>query len=143
MEQSILKSVKKMVNLHESDDSFDLDVLMHINTVFSTLHQLGVGPSEGFMIEDAEAKWEDFLPSKDNRLNMVRSYIGFRVRLMFDPPATSFAIDSMQKQVDELTWRLNVAVDPGDDFVIPDRETREEYYNPFMADVDSVVVEPL
>lgn len=107
MAQSILVSTKKMVGLAESDPSFDIDVMMHINTVLSVLTQVGIGPEEGFMIEGSDETWDAFVGA-DKRLNLVKTYVSLRVRLLFDPPATSFVIQSMEKQIAELEWRLNV-----------------------------------
>jgi len=106
-EQSILKSVKKVLNIHSEDDAFDPDVIMHINSVFFTLNQLGIGLSTGFSIEGSEEKWSDFVQSQD-LLNGVKTYVYLRVRLLFDPPTTSFAQEAIQKQITELEWRLNV-----------------------------------
>jgi len=104
--QSILTSVKKTVNLTEADDSFDLDIIMHINSTFSTLNQLGVGPDDGFEIEDSTETWDAFLGT-DKRYNFVKSYVYLRVRLLFDPPQSSFLGDSVQKQIDEYVVRIN------------------------------------
>lgn len=118
MAQSIFTSVKKVVGLSESDTSFDDDILMHINSVFSTLNQLGIGPETGFEIEDSIPTWDAFIGT-DLRLNFVKTYVYLRVRLVFDPPATSFAIDSMNKQIEELEWRINVLRE-GDSWTDPD-----------------------
>lgn len=107
MEESILNSVKKVLGIEPEYDAFDLDVMMHVNSVFTTLAQLGIGPVNGFMIEDAEPKWTDFL-GEDLNLNSVKTYVYLRVRLAFDPPATSFHIAAIEKQIDEIAWRLNV-----------------------------------
>lgn len=107
---SILINTKKVLGIEETYDAFDADVIMHINTAFSTLHQLGIGPSHGFAIEDEEATWSSFLGS-DVRLNLVKSYIFVRVRLLFDPPGTSYLIDSLKKQAEEMEWRLTVLQD--------------------------------
>lgn len=107
MPQSILTSTKKTLGLAEADTSFDVDIVMHINTVLSTLNQLGIGPAEGFMIEDAADTWDAFI-GNDLRLNPVKTYTYLRVRLLFDPPGTSYAFDSMKEQIRELEWRLNV-----------------------------------
>lgn len=104
---SILDSTKKALGIGSDYDVFDADILMHINSVFSTLHQLGIGPDEGFQIEDDETTWDEFLQN-DLPLNSVRSYMFLRVKLLFDPPGTSFAVQSMKEQVQELEWRLNV-----------------------------------
>jgi hypothetical protein len=107
---SILTSVKKVLGLAEDYEIYDLDIAMHINTALSTLTQLGIGPEDGFAIEDKTDTWDDFLQGVGSRarLNGVKTYVCLRVRLVFDPPATSFAIDSFQKQIQELEWRLNV-----------------------------------
>jgi len=110
MSNSILTSTKKILGINEDYTVFDLDIMTHINSVFSTLHQLGVGPVEGFMIEDDIVEWDDFTLGSLN-LNAVKTYVYLRVRMLFDPPATSFAINSMEEQIRELEWRLNVAVD--------------------------------
>lgn len=107
MTTSILTSIKKILGIGETDTSFDTDVIIHINSVFSTLNQLGLGPEEGFMIEDATATWDAFLGS-DPRLSAVKTYVYLRVRLLFDPPSTSYLIEAMQSQSKELEWRLNV-----------------------------------
>ena len=107
MEASILKSVKKVLMVPDDYTAFDGDILMHINSVFSTLNQLGVGPPEGFMIEGDTEEWDTFLLD-DMRLNNVKTYMYLRVRLLFDPPATGFLRDSMEKQIEQLEWRINV-----------------------------------
>lgn len=108
MSDSILNSTKKVLGITEDYTAFDPDILMHINGVFSTLHQLGIGPQDGFMIEDALAAWSDFLED-DPRFNSVKTYVYLRVRLAFDPPGTSYLIESLRKQAVELEWRLNAA----------------------------------
>lgn len=107
MENSILKSTKKILGLSPDYTVFDLDIITHINTVFSTLTQLGVGPANGFMIEDDGPEWSDFI-GDDTKINSVKTYVFLRVRLFFDPPPTSFVIAALEKQVLELEWRLNV-----------------------------------
>lgn len=111
-EPSILKSVKRVLGLGTDIDEFDEDVIMHINSIFSTLHQLGIGPDTGFAIEDNVAEWDDFLIG-DNLLNSVKTYVYLRVRLLFDPPATSFHISAMERQIQEIEWRLNVKREGG------------------------------
>lgn len=111
MENSILISTKKILGLPEEYTAFDHDIIVHINSVFSTLTQLGVGPVEGFMIEDEVAEWEDYVTAGvvANDLNSVRTYVFLKVKMAFDPPTTSFMIEAMDKQIAELEWRLNVA----------------------------------
>lgn len=108
--QSILDSVKKNLGIGSTYAVFDPDILTHINTTFAVLNQLGVGPKMGFMIEDSDAKWVDYIETDDN-LNMLKTYIYLKVRLAFDPPQTSFAIASLEKQASELEWRLNIYAD--------------------------------
>ena len=107
MTDSILNSIKKILGLDPLYTAFDLDILMHINTVFTTLNQLGIGPENGFAIEDDQATWVSFLGT-DPRFNSVKTYVYLRVRMLFDPPTTSYLISAMKEQVSELEWRLNV-----------------------------------
>jgi hypothetical protein len=111
MEESILKSIKKMLGITEEYTHFDTDIIMHINSVFMILQQLGVGPSDGFYIEDDSHTWSDYL-ADPTQLHAVRSYVYLKVRLLFDPPANSSHINAIDKQISEFEWRLNVAVDP-------------------------------
>lgn len=111
MDSSILTSIKKLLGLSEEDTSFDQDIIMHINTVFNILAQLGVGPANGFSIEDNSAIWSDYLGEVTN-LELIKSYIYMKVRLMFDPPTSSILADAMNKNISELEWRINVTVDP-------------------------------
>lgn len=107
MEPSILKSTKKILGVGEADTSFDVDIVIHINSVLAVLTQVGIGPNNGYMIEDDTATWDTFIGT-DPRLNLVKTYLYLKVRLMFDPPGTSYAIDAMEKQIAEFEWRLNV-----------------------------------
>lgn len=106
MEASILTSTKKVIGIAEDDTTFDLDIIIHINSVFATLQQIGVGPEEGFMIEDDSAEWDDYLEG-DNGLNNVKTYMFLKVKLFFDPPQTSVLLTAMEKQVDQLEARIN------------------------------------
>lgn len=120
MEQSILTSTKKVLQIGPDDESFDLDIITHINSAFSTLHDLGVGPAEGFTIEDDEAEWADFLSVDDNmQLSRVKTFVLLHARLLFDPPATTFHLNAAQEQLQEVTWRLSVNRE-GVDWVDPD-----------------------
>lgn len=110
MSNSILTSTKKNLDIPEDYEAFDLNIITHINSVFSTLTQLGVGPSVGFMIEDATSVWSDLLGT-DPRLNAVKTYVYLRVRMLFDPPSTSYLVEAMRQQIQEIEWRLNVTVD--------------------------------
>ena len=107
MSDSILTSTKKILGIEDNYTAFDQDILMHINSVFSTLNQLGIGPDVGFAIEDNVATWDTFLAG-DLRLNSVKTYVYLRVRILFDPPATSYLLTAMKEQIQEIEWRLNV-----------------------------------
>ena len=108
--ESILTSIKKLLGIEEEYTQFDADIIMHINTVFLNLTQLGVGPSEGFLIEDDTASWEDFI-GDSSQLQAVKTYMYLKVKLLFDPPLSSSVTESMNRMIAELEWRLNVAVD--------------------------------
>ena len=105
MNDSILLSIKKMLGLPEEYDAFDLDIITHINSVFSILMQIGVGPVKGFMIEDKTAIWTDYI--QDTSLyQLVKSYMVLKVRLLFDPPMSSAVLESYKTQANEYEWRL-------------------------------------
>lgn len=109
---SILTSIKKLLGIAEEYTQFDDDIIMHINTVFLNLTQLGVGPEEGFYIEDDTADWEDFVDTESNmQLNAIKSYMYLKVKLLFDPPLSSSVIESTNRMIAELEWRLNAAVE--------------------------------
>lgn len=102
---SILTSIKKALGIAEADEAFDPDILMHTNSTLATLTQLGVGPENGFQIEDKEATWDDLLGG-DARYNFVKTWMYTKVRLIFDPPATSFAIAAYQDLLKEFEFRI-------------------------------------
>ena len=123
MSESILASVKKTLGLGEDYTAFDADIIIHINSVFTILNDLGIGPEDGFMIEDAEDTWDMYLGSDVNQ-NLIRTYMYLRVRLLFDPPATSFHIAAIEKELQEFEWRISVRreatawVNPNDTVVV-------------------------
>lgn len=110
MEQSILKSTKKVLHIGDDDESFDLDIMTHINSAFSTLNDLGLGPNGGYFIEDDTAEWEQFIELEENQVqaNRIKTFIYLQVRLLFDPPSTVFALNAAEEQLKELIWRINV-----------------------------------
>ena len=108
---SILLSIKKILNLGTDNTDFDPDLLIHINSVLSVLQQLGVGPEDGFYIEDATTTWTDYLGSDSAHLNMVKSYMAAKVRILFDPPVSSAVMDSLNRICSEFEWRSNVAAE--------------------------------
>ncbi len=107
---SILTSIKKLLGITAEYTDFDDDIIMHINSVFMILKQLGVGPKEGFSITGDTEEWTDFLPNGD--VNLVKSYIYLKVRLMFDPPINASLVESINRQIAEFEWRLNVEIEP-------------------------------
>ena len=109
---SILTSVKKMLGIAEEYDHFDADLIMHINSVLTILGQLGVGPDEGFFIEDDEAEWTDFVSDMSN-LQFIKTYVYQKVKLLFDPPQSASAIEALNRSISELEWRINAQVDSG------------------------------
>lgn len=106
--ESILTSVKKLLGITEEYEHFDADIIMHINSVFLILNQLGVGPKEGFIIEDETSEWTDFIEDSA-QLQAVKSYMGLRVKLLFDPPGSNAVIESTNRTIAEFEWRLRLA----------------------------------
>ena len=109
--ESILTSIKKLLGITEDETHFDQDIIMHINSVFLILTQMGVGPVDGFVIRDSNSVWNDFIKD-DTRLELIKSYVHMKVRLMFDPPASSTILQSINSLISELEWRISVTVDP-------------------------------
>lgn len=120
MEPSILKSTKKLLNVSPDDDSFDLDIMTHINNAFSNLHDIGVGPEDGFVIEGEDEEWTDFLPEEDKvKLSKAKAVVFLSTRMAFDPPNSGFLKDAIEGQLNEAMWRLNVNREQ-EDWVDPD-----------------------
>lgn len=107
----ILTSVKKLLGIAEEYTQFDTDILIHINSVFLTLHELGIGPDEGFAI-DEYTTWTDYISDNTLLLNAVKTYMYLKVKMLFDPSLTSSVTDLMKEEIKELEWRMNVFVDP-------------------------------
>lgn len=109
---SILLSIKKLLGITAEYEHYDADIIMHINTTFIVLRQLGIGPKEGFAIENADAVWNDFIDADDDiSVAMVKSYMYAKVRLMFDPPLSTAHIEALKQSVSEFEWRLNSEAD--------------------------------
>lgn len=109
---SILTSIKKLLGIDKDYTHFDTDIIIHINMAFSELLDLGVGPEEGYSIEDDSAVWTNFIEDGP-LLSKVKDFVYLKVRLIFDPPASSAVMDSINRQLDKLEWKINVMVDPG------------------------------
>lgn len=108
--ESILTSIKKMLGIQEDYEHFDAELIMHINSVLMTLTQIGVGPSGGFIIEDDTSLWTDLIKDP-TKLGPAKSYVYLKVKLLFDPPASSTTMESFKQLASEFEWRLNVAVE--------------------------------
>ena len=110
MDDSILNTIKKQLGITEDYTVFDNDLIMHINSVFLTLSQLGVGPDEGFFVEGKNDSWTDYI-DEGVLLNSIKTYVYLKVKLLFDPPGSSYAIDAINNIIKELEWRINVQVE--------------------------------
>ena len=115
MDRSILTSIKKLLGIAEDYEHFDQDLIIHINSVFAILKQMGAGPAEGFFISDKTSEWSDFTNGELD-IEMIKSYVYLKVRLLFDPPLSSAVMESINRLISELEWRISVAVDPADTF---------------------------
>ena len=107
MDESILTSIKKLLGITAEYTHFDTDIIIHINTVFMTLHQLGVGPEEGFKIQNDTSVWNEYVTEEDN-LEAIKTYIYLKVKLVFDPPVNSTVMEAYKQTINELEWRLNI-----------------------------------
>lgn len=107
--ESILTSIKMMLGMTEEYTHFDTVIITHINAVLSDMRQFAVGPDENFFIEDKTTTWQQFL--EEEYVHPAKTYVYLRVKLIFDPPPNSFVLESYQRQIKELEWRLNVAAE--------------------------------
>ena len=110
---SILTSIKKLLGIDEGYNAFDTDIIIHINSVFMHLNQLGVGPEQPFSITGDSETWADFLGDKVTEFEAVKTFIYIKVRLIFDPPTNSFVVDAYDKTAKEYEWRLIVQAERG------------------------------
>lgn len=125
---SILTDTKKLLGIVEADTVFDVDIILHINSIFSTLKQYGIGPDDGFEIEDDEPTWADFIgPNK--AFNFVKSYVFLKARLLFDPPTTSYLIAAYKEQAAEFEARISI-----------ERELNE-WINPIPVPVIELIID--
>lgn len=114
MDTSILNSIKKLLGLDPDYTPFDTDIIIHINTVLRILNQIGVG-SKTFRVTGSSETWDEFLTGADDAdLDDVITFVYLRVRMLFDPPSSGITTEAVKETINELTWRLSVAVDPGD-----------------------------
>lgn len=104
--ESILLTIKKLLGIPEEYTQFDVDIIMFINTTFMILRQMGVGPATGYSIADGFALWTDYMSDEDPNFETVKTYIGMKARLMFDPPTGSVHMECLKSMINELEWRL-------------------------------------
>lgn len=109
--ESILVSIKKLLGIEETYEYFDQDIILHVNSVFFNLYQLGIGPI-GFKIEDKTTTWDSYFGTRQD-LESIKTYIYLKVRLLFDPPQMGYLVDAINNQIKELEWRLNVQMEGG------------------------------
>jgi hypothetical protein len=107
--ESILNTIKQLLGIPIEDNAFDTDIIVNINSVFMNLNQLGIGPATVYFIEDNTQLWSNFLVDEP-MYAAVKTYIYLKVKMVFDPPTTSFILDAMGRQIQELEWRLAVQV---------------------------------
>lgn len=110
-DENILMSMKSALGGNLLDEDYDQDLILHINSIFATLCQLGIGPDTGFSISTGSEQWDDFI-NGDLTINSVKTYMYQKLRLIFDPPQNSFLVDALKKSTEEYEWRLMVAKDP-------------------------------
>jgi len=110
MDESILTTVKRLLGILEVYEVFDSELIIHINTVFSILNHIGVGPTEGFKITGKTETWSEFI-GDSKLLEDVKTYIYLKVRLIWDPPINGSVISSMKEIISELEWRMNAVSD--------------------------------
>jgi len=120
-EDSILASIKKMLGIEADYTPFDTDIIVLINSAFMTLHQLGVGPKEGFSIKDYTSIWKDFI-TNNILMNSVQEYIYMKVKMIFDPPGNSFVMEAMKQRCQEYEVRLNMQAESVEDFWFVNKE---------------------
>ena len=111
MEESILKTIKQLIGCPDDFEQFDLDLIVHINSAFATLTQLGVGPKEGYRITGADNEWSEF-EDDAQKLSLIKDYVYIKTRLLFDPPTSGSLMDSLKEQLKEMEWRLYMLYDP-------------------------------
>lgn len=117
---SILATIKKMLGLDDDYTPYDMDIIVHINSAFMKLQQLGVGPKNGFTVDSMEQVWSDFTVNRV-KMGSVKNYVYLQVKMLFDPPQNSYVMDAMKQQADELGWRLNVQAESVEEFDFVDK----------------------
>lgn len=113
---SILDTIKTLMDIDQPEEcnDFDINILVEINSAIGTLSQLGVKPPKGFILTDSSTTWEDYLGEDNEAITLIPSYIAAKVKMSFDPPTSGTLMDSLNRRIDNLEWRINVMVDNGD-----------------------------
>ena len=111
---SILESVKTVLGIPSEDNFFNDNLIIQINSIFSILRQIGCGPSAGYQITDSSNTWDEFLQNEPEKLQLVKTYLAMRVRQIFDPPANGTVSQALDRQVQEMEWRISTLCDPGE-----------------------------
>ena len=124
--ESILGSIKQMLGISQDETNFDSELMLHINGALMIINQLGVGPSAGFIVLGKTQTWSEFLADRKD-LELVKTAVYLRVRLMFDPPQNSFLVSSTQKQIEEFDWRITATAAPVIEVVTVDYDGYDEY----------------
>lgn len=109
--ESILTSIKKLLGIVKEDTAFDADIIIHINSVFMTLNQLGVGPEDGFMVINDTETWNKFLGDSNKLIQAVKTYTYLKVKMVFDPPTNSSVLSAIQREVDAYEWRITQQIE--------------------------------
>lgn len=108
--ESVLTSIKKLLGIAADYNYFDTDIMVHINSVLITLDQLGVTPSEPTSVTSEMDTWDKVLGEYAD-IEAIKTYIYLKVKMLFDPPTSSFVLEAMNKQATELEWRINAQVE--------------------------------
>ena len=111
MIDGILDTIKKLLGIDEDDDSFDIDIIIIINSITPILGQMGIGPSNGYIVKSKDDKWSDYISDSTINLEGVKNYIFIKTKLIFDPPTNSTTIESLNKVLSELEWRMMLSVE--------------------------------
>ena len=106
MEGPILSSVKELLGISYEDESFDFEILMHINATLAILFQMGVEEAGDTPVIDITTTWRELFGDRTD-LEMVKTYIYFKVKSMFDPPTNSAGLESLNRVMKEFEWRIN------------------------------------
>lgn len=116
MIDSILTSIKTILGIEAEDTAFDQELIAHINSVLISLTQLGIGPSDGFLITSDAETWQDFIGDNKMKRGLVETFVGLKVRLIFDPPMNATAVEAIKETVKELEFRLYIIENPKNTF---------------------------